>query len=195
MALVSPDDLVMSVDDDDLVHKNISKFFTDNTHINACAINEGYMWREYDQKVSIVDDFHKRCGTSLIVRAGLYLFHCAPDGKSSNDALAELGSHRLIFERLNTSADPFQYLPFSGAVYRVGHENSSQNVILKRGLRAARGKNKLLSRVFRKGINFARGKHDPSKRKRKPVFDRDAESVIVGDFLSRSIYHKSDWRS
>lgn len=126
---VAPDDLVMITDDDDLLHTDLVKTVMDHAAsgvARAWYVKDGYTWRTGDPHFRKLDNFHKICGTSLICPPQFYDAYHDKDATGDMPSTSELGSHKLVFDKIGTGPEGFQPLSLRAAVYRQGHINASQ---------------------------------------------------------------------
>lgn len=147
----------MIADDDDFVHHEISAFVHKNASADCSGfhIPRGYIWRTGAGVAMEVDNFHRMCGTSLIVRANLYRGHGAPE--PDHDAINEYGSHVLIFDRLRAEGRPLAPIPFPAAIYRVNHGNASQVDVVRGDISGGRGFLRVMAgRFARRCLNLLR---------------------------------------
>jgi glycosyltransferase involved in cell wall biosynthesis len=114
---VEPDDLVMVVDDDDLVHRELVAFVSAQQPRCGWVINRGYWWQSGSRVLHETARFNDRCGTSLLVPPHYYA-HFAGD-LAEVDAIRELASHKRIFDRLPRQPPAWRYVPFPAAIYRL----------------------------------------------------------------------------
>jgi hypothetical protein len=115
---------VMVVDDDDFVSCRLTSFAAGRPGGNGWYVQNGYIWGDGGRLIYEYADFWKFCGTSHIVRAALYEL---PDSVAAADPdyiRRIFGSHVFVREYLADRGVPLEPLPFIGAVYRMGHENS-----------------------------------------------------------------------
>ncbi len=117
VADVAPDDLIMVVDDDDLVHRDLVAFVRAEPPGCGWVIDKGYWWRPGSGMVKRKDRFHARCGTSLLVPPRYYAHFSG--GLSETDAIREIGSHKRIFDRLPYETPAWRSVPFLAAIYRL----------------------------------------------------------------------------
>lgn len=136
---VAPDDLVMVADDDDLVARRLVAFAL-RRHAREGAttlwvVDKGYGW-DGGAKAWPINNFHRTCGTSLIVPAHRYRFRPgreAQDPEAALDDLRELGSHRRIVDTEVAAGRPVAPVPFRAAIYRLGQANTSRDLLEKAG--------------------------------------------------------------
>lgn len=131
LAAAKNSDYVMIVDDDDFVSRNLVSYVKKNSGCNGWFIGSGYGIDYGGSFVLKLDRFHKKSGTSHIVRTSLY-----PPVPSEPEARAShlrkwLGSHGATTERFEQIGAGLSPLPFPGAVYLCNHQNShsSSNTI------------------------------------------------------------------
>lgn len=122
----SPDDLVMIVDDDDVLHQRLGAHVNEHDTGDHCGfvISRGYMHRAVTDTLYAVGNFHKSCGTSLLIRRNRFL---EPGmGGAYKKYIAEIGSHLLLPARLKRQGERLTPIPFRAAIYCTGGFNSSQ---------------------------------------------------------------------
>jgi hypothetical protein len=112
---------VMIVDDDDFVSRRLTSFVAKNQGKNGWYIRNGYVWEDGSILLYLYSDFSKFCGSSYIIRSDLYQLPQKFEDASDTYIRRMLGSHIFIHEYLDSSGTPLKPLPFTGAVYRVGH--------------------------------------------------------------------------
>jgi len=115
---------IMVVDDDDFVSRRLASWVVKNKEANGWYFKKGYVWGTDAKLMYLFDDFHMFCGTSHIVRADLYKIPQKFEMVSDDYIRRMLGAHRFIKEELDASGTPLAPLPFVGAIYRVGHDES-----------------------------------------------------------------------
>jgi hypothetical protein len=69
--------------------------------------------------------FHKICGTSHVIRADLMKIPARVEDADDVYIRRWLGSHISIADDLQRQGTPLAPLPFTGAVYRIGHPEAS----------------------------------------------------------------------
>ncbi len=121
--LVPPDALVMAVDDDDLVSRRLVAFVLSRPPA-GWYVDEGFAWATGAAELLPMIGFHRLCGSSIIAPAR-YFKHVSGRG-TEDEAIQELGSHRIIIDEAGESGNVFHPLPFRGAIYRRGHANATQ---------------------------------------------------------------------
>jgi hypothetical protein len=116
------------VDADDCVSNRLCEFVTSRRSEYGWYFPTGYVYTEGDTHLYLERTiFHKRCGTSTILRAA-----CADELPTSDDApLSNFGylnvHHNEIVDYMRAKGATLEPLPFPGAVYCVGNgENWSQ---------------------------------------------------------------------
>ena len=62
----------MIVDDDDFVNRNLVAFMQEGDAPNGCYIEDGYIWKNGSTLIFPTKKFHRKCGTSAIIRSALY---------------------------------------------------------------------------------------------------------------------------
>jgi hypothetical protein len=115
---------VMIVDDDDFVSRNLVEFVAKSPNDYGWYVRDGYLWDDGANYVYLYADFSQLCGSSHIIRADL--LNLPPSFEAASDSFVRsmLGSHIFIREHLKENKTPLAPLPFTGAVYRVGHIGS-----------------------------------------------------------------------
>lgn len=114
----------MAVDDDDLISSRIVEFVRKNDGENGWILDHGYIWTDGGKFLIRKSNFHKLCGTSIIVRSDLYNLPDSIENSNLDWTKRWLGSHIFIEDLLKDSGFPLSRLPFHGAIYRVGHAES-----------------------------------------------------------------------
>ncbi len=117
LADVGENDLIMPVDEDDLVHRDLVGFVLGQPPGPGWVIDRGYWWETGSRLLSLQDRFNSRCGTSLLVPPGHYAHFAG--GLGPRDAIQELGSHKLIFKRRPKQLPDWRPVPFPAAIYRL----------------------------------------------------------------------------
>ena len=114
---------IMVTDYDDLVSRRLAEFVAQHPEAAGWYIDRGY---KYDGSAFLqrCPHFSKVCGTSLIVRADL-LRPPTDAGVTPDFIRYSIGSHLFLRTELAQRGTPLQPLPFAGALYRVGHAQSS----------------------------------------------------------------------
>ena len=114
----------MVVDDDDLVSRDIVEYVSRHDGANGWAISHGYVWTEGGRLLFGHDNFHRICGSSHIIRSDLYELPESLEAADADWLKARVGSHIRHVGTLAERGTPLAYLPFVGAIYRVGHGGS-----------------------------------------------------------------------
>lgn len=114
-------DYFMIVDDDDFVSRRLAGFVSAHHGTPGWFIKQGYVWADGGAGVYLHKNFHKFCGTSHIVRADLLELPARFEDATTAYIKDRLGSHVQIDGILHERGTPLVPLPFSGAVYRIGH--------------------------------------------------------------------------
>lgn len=119
-----PQGHVMVVDYDDFVSSRLAGLARAKPDAPGWFVDEGYLY-DGGPLVMLRKGFDRVCGTSLIVRADLL-----PIQRSLGEADLEqvdraLGSHMYIRGDLYGRGTPLEPTPFPGAVYRIGHAEST----------------------------------------------------------------------
>ncbi|MBC6418108.1 MAG: glycosyltransferase family 2 protein [Prochloron sp. SP5CPC1] len=122
---------IMFFDCDDYISNQLAAWVAEYPTANGWFFQQGYLYDRNNQTLGILEDFYLYCGTSHVVRADLYLCPLSlPAQPSQEEILATvgehyllyiLGSHRWVSTHLETQGNPLTPLPFSGAIYHVGH--------------------------------------------------------------------------
>ena len=120
-----PEAFFMPVDYDDFVSRELAGFVARNAQASGWYIPQGY---HYDggRLLWLTNRLHLTCGTSHILRRGIFGSFQAPDGTPDMPAIKQqLGSHLFNLPDLAGTANALAPLPFPGAVYRVGNPQSA----------------------------------------------------------------------
>ncbi|HTJ27559.1 MAG TPA: glycosyltransferase family A protein [Candidatus Limnocylindria bacterium] len=115
---------LMVVDDDDLVSSRLAEFVARHDGEHGWFVKDGYFWPTGGRMLYAHGNFSRYCGTSHIVRADLYDAPARFEDASEWFVTRLLGSHVFLEEHLRARGTPLAPLPFSGAVYRIGHAGS-----------------------------------------------------------------------
>ena len=111
----------MVVDDDDFVSCRLAGFAASRPDENGWYMQKGYVWGDGGKLIYEHGDFWKFCGTSHIIRTGLYDLPSRIEEADPNHVRKIFGSHVFVRGYLEARARPLQPLPFVGAIYRIGH--------------------------------------------------------------------------
>ena len=119
------DTYVMVVDFDDFVSKRIAGFVQSQPDRPGWYIPKGYMYAGGRMAFRMYN-FHRKCGTSHIIRRSSFGNLTARDGTPDIAAIKRrLGSHLFLLDEMKQAGTPLEPLPFPGAVYRVGNPESA----------------------------------------------------------------------
>ena len=119
----------MNVDADDCVSKHLAKLVEQNPQSNGWFVDKGYVYEDGSKILYFKrKDFHQWCGTCNIVRYDLIDIP-----ERIEDAWINFKkyycSHRRLVKKLAQQGTPLNRLPFSGAIYILGHgDNDSGNI-------------------------------------------------------------------
>lgn len=118
----------MVVNADDCINKEIVAFVNQNSQHNGWFFNKGYF---YDEKTGLLyverQNFYKWCGTSNIIKYGLFEIPATPDYEflcqRQNLVKTYYYSHRRAAQELMAINENYRLspLPFPGAVYTIEH--------------------------------------------------------------------------
>ncbi len=145
---------VMVVDHDDLVSNRLAGLAASAPQANGWFLNDGYIFSGGPEVYHYENMFHKLCGTSHIIRADLLKIPPRVEDAGLAYIKTWLGSHVFIkddFEKQGTALEP---LPFTGAVYRMGHADTTsgsptlQTVMDERSRSDPAAREKLLSKML-----------------------------------------------
>lgn len=114
----------MVVDDDDLICSSLTQYVYENNGCIGWVIKYGYIWNNRSKFLYEIDEFNKFCGTSIILRSDMYEFLIGNNNVSIEYIKNFLGSHINIINILKEKGIELRYIPFRGALYRVGHNGS-----------------------------------------------------------------------
>ena len=156
MSHIGPDDQVMIVDDDDLIHRDLVHFVDQHPPDRFWYVAEGYFWENGSNRLGKMDDIFQNCGSSLIVPRNCYAMFEEPH-LGRDYVIKELGSHRLIFDRKPIGSGIWSAIPFRAVIYRVQHSNASLTRFARdtrTGMRAGPflSRARALARGVRKGL-------------------------------------------
>ena len=122
--LANEDGYMMVTDYDDFVSRRLASFVQHKDGCPGWYINQGLLYTGgiFLRKVNYLDEI---CGTSLILN--LQVLRDIQSTCSASDFIRfTLGSHKFTKHRLEGTSNQLAPLPFTGAVYRVEHENSTE---------------------------------------------------------------------
>jgi len=120
-------DYVMSVDDDDFLHKDLTDYVKRHRGPPGWYLKKGYVWTDRGRFLYLYDDFSRICGTSHIIRRDLLALPDAVEGAPEQYLTRVTGSHMYFRDQLEQCGRPLAPLPFPGAIYRVGNPGSVSN--------------------------------------------------------------------
>ena len=138
-AMQSRPDHVMCFDADDLVSRRLASLSTAAPGAPGWRVTSGWRWASERKAVRRQPDFHRHCGTGLIVRSDLY---AVPASLAANASQAEIaatlgarlhrhfGSHLHLGDDLAARGIELAEVPFSGALYRVGTGENHSGISL-----------------------------------------------------------------
>ncbi|MDH3377678.1 MAG: glycosyltransferase family 2 protein [Gammaproteobacteria bacterium] len=129
-------DYIMFFDADDYISRRIVEFVEQNPTEDGWYFEHGYRYKYGSDKVTLLDEFNKACGTSHIIRYSLFeipkeLTVGSPlssieDKIDSRYLNFTLGSHRFARRQFREIGVTLSALPFPGAVWVLGNgENHS----------------------------------------------------------------------
>jgi hypothetical protein len=130
---------IMRFDADDFVSRDIAGFANHQPHHAGWYINKGHAYYERRGLTRHIEDFHEKCGTSLVIRQDLYGPAKLPVAATQDELYSGfgefgvkqlLGSHRVAREHFAAMNTPLAPLPFRGAVYTLetGENHSHDKV-------------------------------------------------------------------
>lgn len=129
-------DYVMFFDADDYINRRIVEYVGRHPIANGWYFKHGYVYQHGSSRMSLLEDFHKRCGTSHIFNFALFEFAPQLTIRSSLESLTAtlnkqyltnvLGSHKTARRYYQNKGIDLEVLPFAGAVWVLGNgENHS----------------------------------------------------------------------
>jgi hypothetical protein len=121
MLHLTPTGFIMICDDDDLVHRHLAAYVDDNPYENGWYVGDGWVWEDGERLLYKESNLHLICGTSQIIRSDLYNIPRSLEAASDEYLCRMLGSHLMINDELARQGFILKRLPFSGAIYRIGH--------------------------------------------------------------------------
>lgn len=122
---IPSDAFVMPVDYDDFVSNRLVEFASKNRRNSGWYFPYGYIHSGggWGYRANL---FHRRCGTSHIIKRRALGDFASPDGELDMDAIKRrLGSHIFNYHDLARTPDALEPLPFCGSVYRIGNPQSA----------------------------------------------------------------------
>jgi hypothetical protein len=120
---------VMVVDADDFVSARLASFANRQPAANGWYVVDGYAYSDNHRIVKQIRQFHRACGTSMIINYRLYdlpdLALTATqdeltDGFGSFTVHQLLGDHQAALRHFASVGAPLSPLPFPAAVYTLG---------------------------------------------------------------------------
>lgn len=125
LVAVQPRGHVMVVDYDDFVSRHLAELVASQADRPGWFVDHGYLFDGGPLVLEQRTGFNRMCGTSLIVRADLLRVPArVPDLDEAWTARA-LGSHIYLRSDLAAEGMSLAPTPFPGAVYRIGHRDST----------------------------------------------------------------------
>jgi hypothetical protein len=127
---------VMSVDADDVVHKDLAALAAAHPETNGWMIRRGYSYDEGSRWLEWHNDFHLRCGTSHIIRLAPEELPDNLTGPAENCFVLGRGHHQIA-AHLAEIGRPLDVVPFPAAIYvKMTGENYTGRHPRNIGLRA-----------------------------------------------------------
>jgi len=120
----------MNVDADDCVSKHLAKFVEQNPQENGWFVNKGYLFQDGNKFVYLKwKNFNRCCGTSNIIRYNLLdLPENLPESiKDHSSIKSKYIAHYAVANKLAQQGTPIKPLPFAGASYIIGHQDSDSS--------------------------------------------------------------------
>lgn len=124
LALVKPNEYFMKVDDDDLVHKDISLFCAQKHDVDGFTIDKGYMWSEGSGLLFYLKNFNQLCGSCNIFKLGSLHLPKQFNEASHSYIVNTIGYHNRFHEAIEKHNLNIERVTFPAAIYRIGHGNS-----------------------------------------------------------------------
>lgn len=129
-------DYIMFFDADDYISNRIVAYVDHHPESLGWYFEQGYIYRQNSNKVKLIKDFQKRCGTSHIFHQSLFSLPSELNVRSSLEAVmgsvdarylfSILGSHRIAQLFYKNKGIDLKILPFPGAIWVLGNgENHS----------------------------------------------------------------------
>jgi hypothetical protein len=185
LAEVSSEEMMMVVDDDDLIHRDLAGFLSERRRAGEQGgwfVERGYSWASGDQHFRKLDGFHRICGTSLLCPPQYFdaWQDGGPDGREA--ATDELGSHKIVFDKIGRGDGGFRPVPFRAAVYRLGHSNASQADLrrLWRRMPLQRAGALLTGRGVRRAARLL-SRRGPASREDRVALTPDLQGTFFGE--------------
>ncbi len=117
---------VMFVDGDDLVSNQLAGLVQQNVGSSGWFVDAGYLYSGGDELFLQRRNFSRLCGTSHIVRSDLLRLPARLEDADDEYVQRWLGAHVFLKGDLEKLGTPLAPLPFPGAIYRIGHANSTE---------------------------------------------------------------------
>lgn len=111
---------VMIADFDDFVSKRLAAFVEEHAGANGWYMSSGYVYDGSNYVLRMAEGFDAFCGTSLIIRAGLFDVPASLETADETYLRQWFGSHKFAKAKLAEAGHGLSPLPFDGAVYRLG---------------------------------------------------------------------------
>ncbi len=117
------DHFFMRLDADDLIHKNLVDYVSSRPDKNGWYIPWGYMYKRNSKNIYIRPNFHVFSGSSHIIKLREEDF---PEDMSTADDeyLVDFWQHLAVKNILESRGRKLDPLPFKGALYLIGHNES-----------------------------------------------------------------------
>ena len=110
----------MVIDADDCVSKYLAEFVNKRAKCNGWFVNKGYRYDDGSKRIlPVKKNFYKLCASSIIVRRDLYKLpkKLEYDPSEYNSLVQTQIHHSKVPEYNRTEGQPFEPLPFMGAIY------------------------------------------------------------------------------
>ena len=116
---------VMVVDYDDFVSRKLSGLPAADPNASGWFVDSGYLFDGGRLALKHPTGFNRMCGTSLLLRADLLRIPRRLRDVDPEFVDRTLGSHVFVRKDLARAGTPLTPVPFPGAVYRIGHRDST----------------------------------------------------------------------
>ena len=111
----------MNLDADDCVSKHLAEFVEQKPHSNGWFLDRGYLYQDGSNLLYLKrKDLHQWCGSCHIVRYDLLNLPERVEDESG-DLSNYYCSHRKVVNKFAQEGTPIEPLPFTGAIYVLGH--------------------------------------------------------------------------
>ena len=117
---------VMIADADDLVSRRLAEFVALHPKGDGWFFEKGYSYCPGTNWLRSIQEFHQRCGTCVIVRAGLLRFDAVPFYRNSQVNTLAAAGHNNYYKVLSGDGAVLEPLPFAGAVYVQNVDSTSR---------------------------------------------------------------------